>query len=402
MKIEHKAVGVAGVEVLEKGLVRAIVSVTGIKDNVNDIILPGAYAKSLAVRKPKGVWHHNWHESVSRTEAVKELMPLDPNLPKELPNGEPWPKEAGAVEVLTRFNLKTQRGSDAYEDVIFFGDDQEWSIGYNVPVGDATIDTKSGTRSIRSLDWYEYSPVLFGAMPIARTASGVKEAQQAFAEIKSLHGAEAENFLMEVKSLLGEDAFVPEESDNDPEWSENEETVVEHPAEQIEVLETAVKVLTELLGETKSQPVQASTEAKTLMDYLDLAGLNEPYVQEKAIMFEEANAASDIGGMETAANDVLEVIEETIADGGDVDSLSEAAGYLAGQFSEFQSEEPVDENDPEFVDLSELEPIEDDEDLDEDDEEDDPESGNGSKSETVIVEYKDLFEIPGLDDLDED
>jgi hypothetical protein len=38
------------------GVVEALVSVTGIKDEVNDIIIPGAYKATLAKRKPKGVF----------------------------------------------------------------------------------------------------------------------------------------------------------------------------------------------------------------------------------------------------------------------------------------------------------------------------------------------------------
>lgn len=199
MGISYKTVSVRGFKDLgdsEDGVVEALVAVTGIRDNVNDIILPGAFEKSLITRNPKGVWHHNITESVSRTEGVKELPPLDPQLPDKLPNGEPWPKEAGGLLVKTRFNLATSRGRDAYEDVKFFGEDQEWSIGYNVPTGGATIDRKTGVRMINTLELYEYSPVLFGAMPNARTTS-VKSAQVGW---KQLQGVDE----VELKTLLDE------------------------------------------------------------------------------------------------------------------------------------------------------------------------------------------------------
>ena len=78
MGIEYKSVGVLGVEPIggaDSGIVAAFVSVTGIKDKVNDTIIPGAYAKSLKARVPKGVWHHNWQQPVSRTESIEELLP---------------------------------------------------------------------------------------------------------------------------------------------------------------------------------------------------------------------------------------------------------------------------------------------------------------------------------------
>ena len=70
-----------------------------------------------------------------------------------------------------QFNLNTSRGRDAFHDVQFFAEEQEWSIGYSVPEGKATTDEKTGVRFIKQLELYEYSPVLFGAAPSTRTLS---------------------------------------------------------------------------------------------------------------------------------------------------------------------------------------------------------------------------------------
>lgn len=81
--LEFKCVSVAGFKALDSegdGIVESIVSVTGVVDNVRDVIAPGAYQKSLEVRTPKGVWHHDWKESVSKTLGIKELLPGDPEL----------------------------------------------------------------------------------------------------------------------------------------------------------------------------------------------------------------------------------------------------------------------------------------------------------------------------------
>lgn len=188
--LEHKAVPVNGVEVVDRelGIVSAIVSVTGIEDRVKDVIKPGAYTKTLRNRTPKGVWHHDMTKPVSKTLEIKELMPGDPELPTHLPDGTPWPAEAGALKVLTQFNLKSSRGRDAFADVEFFGADQEWSIGYRVPPG--TSEMKGGVRYCSEMDLFEYSPVLFGAMPAARTIVSVKDAQESWGEVKSaLFGA---------------------------------------------------------------------------------------------------------------------------------------------------------------------------------------------------------------------
>ena len=183
--LEHKTMTVSGLKVVDekKGIVETIVSVTGIVDEVRDVIEPGAYTDTLDVRTPKGVWSHDWDSPVAKALEVTELPPGDPRLPRTTPNGKPWPPEAGAVKVLCQFNLGTQRGRDAFSDVDFYGDQQEWSIGYNVPRGGA-VTGKDGIRRIKRLDWYEFSPVLFGAMPLART-----QGTKGIGEAKALRGS---------------------------------------------------------------------------------------------------------------------------------------------------------------------------------------------------------------------
>lgn len=189
------------------GMIEAIVSVTGIKDNVGDVIMPGAYEKTLGHRKPKGVWSHQWENPIAKTHEVKELPPGDPRLPEKLPNGDPWPSEAGALYVKMEFNLQTERGRTAYEDVKFFGDSQEWSIGFKVPERKAV--RKNGIRYISELDLFEYSPVLFGAMSNARTTqpTTVKGAQLAYKSLRDgteSHRRESRMSMQEIKSAMSD------------------------------------------------------------------------------------------------------------------------------------------------------------------------------------------------------
>jgi phage head maturation protease len=223
MELDYKAVpvtNVADVKDQGNGIITALVSVTGIKDNVGDIIHPGAFEKSLVTRRAKGVWHHDVTKSVSKTLDIKELKPGDSLLPKALPDGSPWPAEAGGLWVKMQFNLKSTRGKDAYEDVKFFADEQEWSIGFNVPTGGAEIDKKTGIRHIKTVNLYEYSPVLFGAMPNARTFVGadteVKSAQGMWKKFGTLEdpvlkamleGVAGEQAVMETKGLFDDLEF---------------------------------------------------------------------------------------------------------------------------------------------------------------------------------------------------
>lgn len=148
------------------GIVEAIVSVTNIVDSVNDVIEPGAYKNTLRKRNPKGVWSHDTNVPVAKTLKVEELMPNDSRLPEDLRQ-----QNAGALLVKMQFNLNTSRGRDAFYDVQFFAEEQEWSIGYSVPEGKSTTDEKTGIRFIKALELYEYSPVIFGAAPNTRTLS---------------------------------------------------------------------------------------------------------------------------------------------------------------------------------------------------------------------------------------
>jgi phage head maturation protease len=348
MTIQYKAVGARSLTDEGHGIVTALVSVTGIKDNVNDIIEPGAYAKSLSVRKPKGVWHHSWEKAIAKTLEVKELMPGDPNLPKTLADGTPWPAAAGALQVKMQFNLNTSRGRDAYEDVKFFGDDQEWSIGYNVPAGSAT--RKDGIRYIKGLDLYEYSPVLFGAMSNARTTS-IKSAQEAFRELREEKGDDTESFLMEVKSFLGEDLDIKaktveddnpdaEEDVEDQEDTDEDDFYAEYDDEdsrksfflsaaQAEHVEYAIKALQDILDSATDVPYES--EGK---DFAALAELAEALdlgddVIEKSVQFDDAFDAGDVKSMETSANPVLDLLD--MVDG---EKAAQMADYIVKSFKE--------------------------------------------------------------------
>ncbi|MER5649708.1 2'-5' RNA ligase family protein [Streptosporangium sp. NPDC002524] len=175
--LEHKAISTsaASAETVvsdeDLGVVEAYVSITGVVDNVGDLIVPGAYARTLAVRRPKGIKSHDTKIWTSRAEVIEELLPGDPRLPSHTKDGKPWPRAAGALYVRCRYNLATSHGRDAFEDVKFYGKACEWSIGYQVPRGGSRKDPKTGVRYIKDLDLWEYSQVLWGAAGDTMTLS---------------------------------------------------------------------------------------------------------------------------------------------------------------------------------------------------------------------------------------
>ncbi|MFD4933409.1 HK97 family phage prohead protease [Streptomyces virginiae] len=152
-----------------KGIVRAIYAVTGVVDEVQDLIVPGAFTRTLATRRVKAAWHHEWKDPVGTVWHVEEWMPGDPRF-ASIPGGQFWPREAGALVATVQYNLRTTRGRDAYEQVRQWHENNEaqFSIGYKVVAGGAS-KRHDGVRIIRDLDLYEISPVLHGAHSMTRS-----------------------------------------------------------------------------------------------------------------------------------------------------------------------------------------------------------------------------------------
>jgi HK97 family phage prohead protease len=148
-----------------RGTSRAIYAVTGVVDEVNDLIVPGAFAHTLASRRVKAVWHHEWKDAVGVVLDVEEWRPGDPRFA-----GVPdWPPEAGALVATVEYNRRTSKGRDTYEQVKQWHEHNEaaFSIGYRVPTDGATR-RGDGVRVIHRLDLFEVSPVLHGAHPMTR------------------------------------------------------------------------------------------------------------------------------------------------------------------------------------------------------------------------------------------
>ena len=196
--MEVKRSGASSVQVIDEaqGIVRAITSATNVADDVGDIIEPGAYRKTLAKRTPKVVDAHSWERPVGKCLSVVELMPGDGRLPSEL-------KALGAGGLLAemQFNLETQAGRDAFANVVFFGAEGEWSIGYDCtgPEGKA-FQGADGFRHIQELALFEVSPVLFGANPYTGTLS----AKQLVAAAQGAPEAERLELARQFKALLAE------------------------------------------------------------------------------------------------------------------------------------------------------------------------------------------------------
>ncbi|SEE84414.1 ADP-ribose pyrophosphatase YjhB, NUDIX family [Streptomyces sp. 2131.1] len=150
----------------QRGTSRAIYAVTGVVDEVADLIVPGAFARTLAARPVKTVWHHGWKDPVGVVVECEEWLPGDPRF-RDVPGD--WPAEAGALVATVIYNLRTRQGRDAYEQVKQWHEHKQaaFSIGYRVSDTGAS-KRGDGVRIIHDLDLFEVSPVLHGAHPLTR------------------------------------------------------------------------------------------------------------------------------------------------------------------------------------------------------------------------------------------
>jgi HK97 family phage prohead protease len=181
MKLETKSATV-GAQVLDAddtaGEVTFLASVTGVLDEVGDVIEPGAFAESLRRRRPEFLMGHTQGRTIGDVVHVEELAPGDRRLPATLPAG------AGGLLVKARYNLSTSDGREAYEAAKFYGPETAYSIGYVPHQPEKKTWRGRLARLISRLDLFEVSQVLVGANSLARALS-VKSGQPGGLEFKS-------------------------------------------------------------------------------------------------------------------------------------------------------------------------------------------------------------------------
>jgi len=153
-----------------EGVVECFVSGIGNKDSVGDIVLPGAFNESLKRRKPRVVWGHSWNDPIGKVLEIYEVPSSDPRLPQKMKSAG-----IGGLFAKVQFNLGAEKGREAFANVAFFGEEQEWSIGYKTL--QATFDPVQQANMLKEVELYEVSPVLHGANQLTGTIS-VKDGEE--------------------------------------------------------------------------------------------------------------------------------------------------------------------------------------------------------------------------------
>ena len=170
-KFEFKSAASGAIALDElQGIVECFVAGIGNKDSVGDIVVTGAFAKSLTRRKPRVVWAHSWNDPIGKVLEMYEVPAGDPRLPAKMRNAG-----IGGLYAKVQFNLQSEKGKEAFASVAFFGEEQEWSIGYKTING--AFDPAQQANVLREVELYEVSPVLHGANQLTGTIS-VKSEQK--------------------------------------------------------------------------------------------------------------------------------------------------------------------------------------------------------------------------------
>ncbi len=171
-------------------------SVFNITDGGGDIVVPGAFADTLATQKAAGrmpamLWQHRPSEPIGVYTHMEE--------------------DSVGLKVSGQLALKTTRGAEAYE-LMKMGALSGMSIGYRSR--DDSYDRVTGVRTLKKLDLIELSLVTF-PMNDASRISSVKSAIEEIETIRDaerflrdfgLSRTESVAFISRVKSLGPRDA----------------------------------------------------------------------------------------------------------------------------------------------------------------------------------------------------
>ena len=146
--MEHKQVDFQVSDVSDEGTITGYGSVFGALDAGNDIVLPGAFKKSLAARGGKPIpmlWNHIDSFPIGKWTEVSE--------------------DERGLKLTGKFTMASTKAQEIHalaKDQVISG----LSIGYKTK--NAEVDESTGIRRLKELDLWEVSVVTFPMLDIAQ------------------------------------------------------------------------------------------------------------------------------------------------------------------------------------------------------------------------------------------
>ena len=136
-----------------KGMFEGYASVFGNKDLGNDVVMAGAFRKSLrskGARKIKMLFQHDTKEPIGIYTQIKE--------------------DVNGLRVQGQLAMNTQKGREVYE-LMKMGAIDGLSVGYRVDAKGYSYDERGKKRMLREVDLMEISAVTFPMNPKARISA---------------------------------------------------------------------------------------------------------------------------------------------------------------------------------------------------------------------------------------
>ncbi len=137
----------------DKGMFEGYASVFGNKDLGNDVVVSGAFRKSLrakGARKIKMLFQHDTKEPIGVYTQIKE--------------------DGNGLYVKGQLAMNTQKGKEVYE-LMKMGAIDGLSVGYRVDAKGYSYDERGKKRMLREVDLMEISAVTFPMNPKARISA---------------------------------------------------------------------------------------------------------------------------------------------------------------------------------------------------------------------------------------
>lgn len=152
------------IKAIDDRQVTTIFSVAGVLDSYDDIVLPGAFAKTIADRGSKifHLWSHDFFSPpIAVVKSLREI-PRDELPPSILAE---YPEAAGGAEAVSEF-LETDRANEVLSG-LKAGAPLGASFGYDVITMSFAQQDGKEVRLLKEVRLHEISTVLWGANPAA-------------------------------------------------------------------------------------------------------------------------------------------------------------------------------------------------------------------------------------------
>lgn len=176
----------------DERIIKGYLSAFNIKDEDNDIIMPGAFAKSISERGPKGTGRIQYLRYHYPEYQIGKFLELE--------------EDAYGLKFVGQLS-SSSKGVDAYEDYKL-GIIKEHSIGFNYVGDKLKYDQETDTFFVAEVKLWEGSAVTWGAnqfTPTLEVRSMNPDLMQA--HIKKLH-AQAETLTKAIRQHKGTDEHI--------------------------------------------------------------------------------------------------------------------------------------------------------------------------------------------------